>query len=352
MLREDNVSFDCWGEQTMLLKSKLKLGTFPFVMATTLVLGVALPWYAQAEDASVAGDVSTSTPSEPSAQPAVPKTNADRPGSVQAGVQILVNKLVEGMKLSDDGSFTRIAVLPFEAASQNEDERHLGKVSAALLSSRLGAQPSIMQVERDRLDTVLAELKKTERGAINPKGAVSVGKLLGASNVVLGSVAPSGAEFLLTARVVDSETGRIVSIADHSFPRSNLVAFSKDVVEVKSKTGAAIRSMVFPGWGQYYNGDVQKGAAIGVVFVGVATAAAASAALAADSVRQYNRNEASTVQYRQDANEHYDTTNTLLYSMAGLWALASIEAYWNGRDAADINLDNSGPANTLLGGRF
>ena len=97
---------------------------------------------------------------------------------------------------------------------------------------------------------------------------------------------------------------------------------------------------------------VQKGASIGVVFIGLATAAAASAALAADNVRKYNKNEASTVKYRQDANDQYSTTNTLLYSMAGVWVLAAVEAYWNGRDAADINLDEANSANTLMGGRF
>ena len=296
------------------------------------------------EEASVAEQASSST--------SKPNDSGDKPGSVQAGIQTLVNQLVEGMQLTDDGGFTRVAVLPFETVSQDNDEQHLGRVSAALLSSRLGAQPAIMQVERERLDTVLAELKRTERGEINPKGAVSVGKLLGANNVVLGSVAPSGAEFLLTARVVDSETGRIVSIADHSFPRHNLVAFSKDVVEVKSKTGAGIRSMVFPGWGQYYNGDIQKGITIGVVFLGLATAAATSAALAADGVRRYNQNEPETVKYRDEANEHYATTNTLLYSMAGVWALAALEAYWNGRDAADINLDEGSSASGLFSGRF
>ena len=210
------------------------------------------------EEASVAEQASSST--------SKPNDSGDKPGSVQAGIQTLVNQLVEGMQLTDDGGFTRVAVLSLKPVSQDNDEQHLGRVSAALLSSRLGAQPAIMQVERERLDTVLAELKRTERGEINPKGAVSVGKLLGANNVVLGSVAPSGAEFLLTARVVDSETGRIVSIADHSFPRHNLVAFSKDVVEVKSKTGAGIRSMVFPGWAQYYNGDIQKASRLVLFF--------------------------------------------------------------------------------------
>ena len=334
----------------MRIESTLVQRGLPAVFIGLLLFIVSVPCHAQDGTDTITAPEEKST--ESSVAKSEPAQTLDKPGSVQAGVQTLVNKLVEGMQLSTDGGYTRVAVLPFEPSSQSEDERHLGKVSAALLSSRLGAKPSIMQVERARLDTVLAELKRTERGAINPKGAVSVGKLLGASNVVLGSVTPSGAEFLLTARVVDSETGRIVSIADHSFPRTNLVAFSKDVVEVKSKTGAAIRSMVFPGWGQYYNGDVQKGVSIAVIFVGLATTAATSAALASESVRKYNRNEPSTVKYRQDANERYETTNTMLYSMAGLWALASIEAYWNGRDAADINLNDAGPANTLLGGRF
>ena len=59
---------------------------------------------------------------------------ADKSGSLESEVQALVTKLVKGMRLSKDGSLTRVAVLPFETVSRTEEARHLGQVSAALLS--------------------------------------------------------------------------------------------------------------------------------------------------------------------------------------------------------------------------
>ena len=46
----------------------------------------------------------------------------DRVGSVQEGIQTLVNKLVADMQLTEDGTFTRIAVMPFETTTEKEDE--------------------------------------------------------------------------------------------------------------------------------------------------------------------------------------------------------------------------------------
>ena len=117
-------------------------------------------------------------------------TSNDRQGSVQSGVQSLVDKLVAGMNLSDSEGLSRIAVLPFETTSEGEQEVNLGKMSAALLSSRLAAKPGIMQVERGRLNDILSEVKRSEKGQVSKKSAVSVGKLVGANNVILGHCRP------------------------------------------------------------------------------------------------------------------------------------------------------------------
>ena len=269
----------------------------------------------------------------------VQASDADKSGSLESEVQALVTKLVKGMHLSKDGSLTRVAVLPFETVSRTEEERHLGQVSAALLSSRLGRQPSIIQVERTRLDAVLLEIEKSNSGIVNPKGAISVGKLLGASNVVLGRIAPSGADYLLTARVVDSETGQIVAIADHSFPRIGLVALSEDVVEVKTQSGAAIRSAVLPGWGQFYNDEVTKGIVYTTTFVGFLTFAATNTFIASQHAERYQQNQPNSVKYREMANEQYANVNRALFLSAGVWLLAVVDAYWHGRDGTSIDMD-------------
>ena len=283
---------------------------------------------------------------------AVQRQASDRPHSIQAGIQKLVDKLVTDLKLTGDGTLTRVAVLPFETATTNEDEQHLGRVSAALVSSRLAAMPTIIQVERTRLDAVISELKRTETGDVNPKSAVSVGKLLGASNVVLGSVAPSGPELLITARVVNSETGEIVSVADHSFARRGFVALSEDVVEVKSTEGAVIRAAVLPGWGQFYNGEGSKGVVYTSAFVALALASTTTAMVGTESENKYKTNQRETVKFRQKANAQYRLTNHLLLTMAGVWALAVVDAYWNGRDATRIDLEPYEAGPLVFNGSF
>ena len=267
-------------------------------------------------------------------------TSNDRQGSIQSGVQSLVDKLVAGMNLSDSEGLSRIAVLPFETTSEGEQEVNLGKMSAALLSSRLAAKPGIMQVERGRLNDILSEVKRSEKGQVSKKSAVSVGKLVGANNVILGTLSPSGAEYLLTARIVDSETGRIVSMADHSFSKQGMVALSEDLVELKSPEGAAARSAVLPGWGQWYNGQSTKGVTIATVFLGLAVSAATTAALASGNASKYQENRAETVQYRQEANDQYQTVNQLLYGMAGVWAIGVVDAYLFGDYSTIIDVSD------------
>ena len=187
---------------------------------------------------ATAEDATAETPKDASAT----EKHNDRKGSVQEGVQSLATRLMGGMDKTGGAGFRRMAVLPFKVLDPEAQEHQLGRVSSELLSSRLSQNPKILQVERDRLDSVVSELKRSERGDLSKDGAISVGKLLGANNIVLGSIASSGADYLITARVVDSETGRVVTAADQIFPKAGMVAISEDVVEVKTKLGSAIRS--------------------------------------------------------------------------------------------------------------
>ena len=288
------------------------------------------------------------------AEPATGKHN-DRKGSVQEGVQSLANRLVGGMDKTAGAGYRRMAVLPFKVQDPDAEEHQLGRVSSELLSSRLAQNPQIIQVERDRLDSVISELKRSEKGELSKDGAVSVGKLLGASNIVLGSISASGADYLITARIVDSETGRVVTAADQIFPKAGMVAISEDVVEVKSKLGAAIRSAVFPGWGQIYTGDMSRGLAYSATFVGMAAGAITSTLLATQAENKYNENTANTVEEREVANGHYDRVNYFLIGLGALWAVAVSDAYITGVDAMTINMDAVGDEASgmiLLNGSF
>ncbi len=274
--------------------------------------------------------------SEPT--PAGPR--ADPTDSVQAGIQSITDRIAAALEAQDPSGFRRVAVLPFKGLDQDVTEHNLDRISTELMSVRLAARPRILQVERARLDGVVSELKRSKRGELSPKGAASVGKLLGANSVVLGSVGIAGANYVVTARAVDAESGQVLAAADHDFTRSGMVAFSEDVVEIKSRFGAAARSAGLPGWGQIYNGDTGRGVVYMSLFGATAAGAIASAVLGVQAENDYKDTTDSdeAVELRESANDHYTRTNIMLISLGAVWATAVVDAYLTGVDAQNINV--------------
>ncbi|MCA9547162.1 MAG: hypothetical protein KC613_22325, partial [Myxococcales bacterium] len=275
---------------------------------------------------------------------------------IQRGVGRLAQQIAQtvgGQQDAVDG-FKRIAVLPFDAIDDTARELKLGRISSELLGSRLALDPAILQVERSRLDALVEELERQKKDVA--KGAASVGRLLGASSVVLGSVSTVGSDFVVAARVVDTRTGRILTAADQNFPRAGMVALSKDVIEVKSKGGAAARSAALPGWGQLYNGDTARGVTYLALFGGLAAGAITSAVLGKTAADEYNENRADTVDRREDANAHFERTNWMLAGLGAVWLVSVVDAYVTGVDAETINLDLApavgGGATAGLSGTF
>ena len=265
---------------------------------------------------------------------------ARRAHTVPDGVQHLTDGLapciVAGLAKDD---FRRVAVLPFEALDEPAKEHELGRLASELLSSRLVVRPAIMQVERARLDTVISELQRTERGELQPKTAVRVGKLLGADTVIVGSLAVAGADYLVTTRAVDTETGRVVSAFDQAIDRQGMVAFSEDAVEIKTPVGAAIRSAVAPGWGQYYNGDAVRGVAYGATFVGFAGTAVASILQGNAARDDYDSGGKNQVKRRDEGNAAITRANWCLVGMGAVWAISVVDAYLTGKDARLLKPD-------------
>ncbi len=95
-----------------------------------------------------------------------------------------------------------------------------------------------------------------------------------------------------------------------------------------ARPAAALRSMLLPGWGQWYKRDHVKGGLFGAAFLGAAGAAAAAHLTYR---RRLDRYEAETdpdlVPGRyDDANGWYRTRNGLLVGAAVVWAAAYVDA--------------------------
>lgn len=103
-----------------------------------------------------------------------------------------------------------VAVLYFDYTGKDVELEVLRKGLAQMLISDLSAIDAIRLVERDRLQEVLAELKLQQSKKFDPKTAGRIGKLLGASYMVLGGYFAMMGTLRIDARLVEVETGRVI----------------------------------------------------------------------------------------------------------------------------------------------
>jgi TM2 domain-containing membrane protein YozV len=100
---------------------------------------------------------------------------------------------------------------------------------------------------------------------------------------------------------------------------------------------AMMRSMILPGWGQFYNGQPLKG----LLFAGVEIAAVGGAfVMYSKANTTYSDYETKrTDDLYTDYSKQIDTTNLFIYLAAAIWAGNILDAYLS----ADSGAGNMGP---------
>jgi len=115
---------------------------------------------------------------------------------------------------AQDDTRPGIAVFEFEAAGSvgedGMDMENLGIGLQAMLLNELRQNGSLRIVERRELNRVLQEIELGGSGAVDQGTAAQAGKLVGARYMVFGSITDLFGEVVLTARVVNVETGELV----------------------------------------------------------------------------------------------------------------------------------------------
>jgi hypothetical protein len=99
------------------------------------------------------------------------------------------------------------AVLDFEASDRSLEKK--GSEVGVLLNAMLSSKPSVILVERQQVEKVLAEQELGLSGTIAPESVAKVGALLGAKVLVTGRIFESDGKGYLVAKVIGTETGRV-----------------------------------------------------------------------------------------------------------------------------------------------
>jgi TolB-like protein len=100
------------------------------------------------------------------------------------------------------------AVLPFQEAGRGV--AGLGEKVGTLLTIDLLTESGLWLVERTELDAVRKEAELNLSGMVNPAQAMQVGQLSGAKILVTGSVIELDRNVILAAKIIGTETGRVL----------------------------------------------------------------------------------------------------------------------------------------------
>ena len=247
---------------------------------------------------------------------------------VNSQIQQLVDDLLINVPDNDFG----VAVLSFETTEGRTEARDLGEAAAILINQNLISIPNISVVERERLEDIIEEIGLSQTGLTSDE--IEVGNILNVQYLIAGAVADLGNRFLLAARIINVETGNILQSASVEIPSNSFLSLSSELVMIKKyPITAAFRSMIFPGWGQFYNDKPRKGSIILGSELLMAASTISSYVLYKQSKNAYDRStQRDVASDNYSEMEKYAQINWVsLGVMGGIWLYAIVDSYIDAR---------------------
>ncbi|MBL92953.1 MAG: hypothetical protein CMH56_14215 [Myxococcales bacterium] len=271
-----------------------------------------------------------------------------------SGFDVQMRRLGDAMalglkRLPGDHRDQFFAVFPFDNVGEETENRQLGLVVSEHIMTDLVRTHRFNLVERGSLNQIIAEQGLSQMGLVDADKAVSVGALAGAQALVVGQVIDKGPSFQVTARVVDAKTGQVFVAELVEVSKGDLLAFSADAVVLRSKGAAAIRSMLVPGWGQFYNRQKMKAAVVGGAMATSLLAAGVSYGLGYSLEQNYltwapveganvtQEDQVNLAEMRATANMQYSLAGGFAGAAALVWVFGITDAYFSGVDAESLD---------------
>jgi TolB-like protein len=127
-----------------------------------------------------------------------------------------------------------LAIFAFE--ERGSDVKGMGSQVSDLLFANLVANPDLYLVERQELNKILDEQELNLSGVVNPDTATKVGQLTGAKILVTGSVFQVGNKLYLVAKVIGTETSKVLGASVKGNPKDELDGLVEGLAEDVSET--------------------------------------------------------------------------------------------------------------------
>jgi TolB-like protein len=123
-----------------------------------------------------------------------------------------------------------LSVLSFEDRTRLPEFAWLRKGLADMLITDLSQAPGLEVVQRERLEDVMREQSLQATGRVRDKSAVRIGRLTGATVILLGSASRVGDVLRLDAHLLDVERGTVLGAASVNGGMDDVLALEKQLV--------------------------------------------------------------------------------------------------------------------------
>jgi len=104
-----------------------------------------------------------------------------------------------------------LGIVNFKNNSSHKKWDYLEKAIPEILSSELSSCGHVNIVERNQIEKLLNELKLNSAGFYGETKVREFGNLIGANVLILGSITNLGSKIVISARIVNVETGEVLS---------------------------------------------------------------------------------------------------------------------------------------------
>ncbi len=260
-------------------------------------------------------------------------------------IQIKLKSVAKNMSKELDriksGAIVRVVVSNFSNNGELARKKEIGTLVMGEIMINLSKFNNIELIEREKLARVLDEMKLAQLGFADEKTAAQVGKMLQAQVVIVGEVTEAGDKFVINSRIVDVESAKVLYQEGFNSPVEGMIALSSESLVLRSKMDATYRSLILPGWGQFYNGDKVKGGLITILEVGIFSTAVVMHINGQRKEDEYKKTECAdgsqecidkVSKLKSEGEDFYKLRNYFIYGGAAIWALNVLDAYLSGKD--------------------
>jgi TolB-like protein len=152
-----------------------------------------------------------------------------------------------------------VAVIPFSCTAADCDSL-TGRTIAEYAVSFIATQGSYRVVERMDFQKVASELALFQTGVLSDELTLEAGKMLGAQIIVTGSIGEMMGRKMISARMIDTQSGEVLASSSVSVAAQSLQSFASELLAERTQLSATIfRSLLIPGWGQFYTNHPAAG---------------------------------------------------------------------------------------------